>query len=41
MKVDPSILGGLVIRIGDMVYDRSVTNQLATLRERLETGSHA
>ncbi|MDA0683241.1 MAG: ATP synthase F1 subunit delta [Bacteroidetes bacterium] len=41
MKVDPSILGGLVIRIGDMVYDGSVTNQLATLRERLETGSHA
>lgn len=40
-SVDSSIIGGVVIRIGDMVYDGSVTNQLATLRERLETGTHA
>ncbi len=38
-KVDTSILGGIVIRVGDTVYDASVVNQLASLRERLETGS--
>lgn len=40
-RVDASILGGLVIRIGDTVYDGSITNQLATLRERLLGGAHA
>ena len=40
-KVDSSILGGIVIRVGDMVYDGSITNQLATLRERLQSGAHA
>ena len=40
-KIDESIIGGIVIRVGDTVYDASVTNQLATLRERLETGSMA
>ncbi|MDA1029534.1 MAG: ATP synthase F1 subunit delta [Bacteroidetes bacterium] len=38
-KIDASILGGIVIRIGDTVYDASVVNQLASLRERLGTGS--
>jgi F-type H+-transporting ATPase subunit delta len=40
-KVDASIMGGIVIRIGDTVYDGSITNQLATLRERLQRGAHA
>ncbi len=40
-QVDSSILGGIVIRVGDTVYDGSVVNQLATLRERLESGSQA
>jgi len=40
-KVDASILGGIVIRVGDTVYDASVVNQLASLRVRLETGSLA
>jgi len=40
-KVDASILGGIVIRVGDTVYDGSITNQLATLRERLEMGAPA
>jgi F-type H+-transporting ATPase subunit delta len=31
-KVDPSILGGLVIRVGDVVYDGSVDCQLKNLR---------
>lgn len=40
-KVDTSIMGGIVIRVGDTVYDGSITNQLATLRERLQSGAHA
>ena len=34
-KVDPSIVGGLVARVGSTVYDASVTRQLQKLRERL------
>ncbi|MDX1420888.1 MAG: F0F1 ATP synthase subunit delta [Rubricoccaceae bacterium] len=35
MEVDPDLIGGLVVRIGDQVYDRSVRHQLKTLREQL------
>lgn len=38
-KVDPSILGGLVVRIGDTVYDGSVDGQLKALRR--EAGAKA
>jgi len=41
VDVDAGLLGGLVVRIGDTVYDGSVRHQLASLRERLEEGSHA
>ncbi|MBX3002406.1 MAG: F0F1 ATP synthase subunit B [Anaerolineales bacterium] len=34
-KVDPNILGGLVVRIGDKVLDGSVSGQLGTLRQNL------
>ena len=34
-RVDPSILGGLVIRVGDQIIDGSVSGQLSELRERL------
>jgi F-type H+-transporting ATPase subunit delta len=34
-KVDPTILGGLVARIGSTVYDASVTRQLEKMKERL------
>ena len=34
-KVDPAILGGIVTRIGTMVYDGSLAAQLAKMRERL------
>ena len=34
-RVDPSILGGLVIRVGDRVVDGSVAGQLEELRQNL------
>lgn len=34
-KVDPAILGGLVIRIGDQVIDGSIAGQLQHLRQTL------
>ncbi len=34
-RVDPSILGGLVLRVGDKVLDGSVAGQLDTLRQGL------
>ncbi|HJW91355.1 MAG TPA: F0F1 ATP synthase subunit B [Anaerolineales bacterium] len=34
-RVDPSILGGLVVRVGDTVLDGSVAGQLVTLRQSL------
>jgi F-type H+-transporting ATPase subunit delta len=34
-KVDPSIIGGVVTRIGSTVYDGSLAAQLAALRQRL------
>jgi F-type H+-transporting ATPase subunit delta len=33
--VDPAILGGLVVRVGDQVMDGSVASKLAALREQL------
>lgn len=33
--VDPSILGGLVMRVGDKVLDDSVRSRLATLQQRM------
>lgn len=35
VEVDPSLIGGLVVRMGDTVYDRSVRHQLQTLRGQL------
>lgn len=37
--VDPSIIGGIVARIGDQLIDGSVSNQLRILRDRLEAGA--
>jgi F-type H+-transporting ATPase subunit delta len=40
-QVDPNLLGGLVIQVGDWLYDASVRTRLNTLREQLiEKGSH-
>jgi F-type H+-transporting ATPase subunit delta len=34
-RVDPTIIGGVVARIGSTVYDGSVTRQLQRMKERL------
>ena len=34
-RVDPSIMGGLVVKVGDKVLDGSVAGQLDTLRQNL------
>ena len=34
-KQDPSLLGGVVLRIGDTVYDGSIRGRLEELREKL------
>jgi F-type H+-transporting ATPase subunit delta len=36
-RVDPSIIGGAVTRVGSTVYDGSVIRQLERLREQLQT----
>ncbi len=38
-RVDPSILGGIVIRVGDTVYDASIRRRIQLLREQLIYGS--
>ena len=38
-QVDPSIIGGLVIRIGDKLLDGSTKSKLEKLKEELETAS--
>jgi F-type H+-transporting ATPase subunit delta len=38
-KIDQSIIGGVVTRIGSTVYDGSVATQLAKVRERLSERS--
>jgi F-type H+-transporting ATPase subunit delta len=34
-KIDPSIIGGLIARVGSTVYDGSVTRQLEKMKDRL------
>lgn len=38
-RVDPAIIGGLVARVGTMVYDGSVATQLAKMKDRLSENS--
>jgi len=37
-RADRGILGGVVVRVGDRIYDGSVRRKLATLRRKLVTG---
>jgi len=40
-RIDPSILGGMVIRVGDMVWDESSRSKLSRLKQLLEEkGTH-
>ena len=36
--IDPSIIGGIVFRVGDVVYDASLRAQLDNLRESIKRG---
>ena len=36
IEVEPELIGGAVVRIGDRVYDGSVQHQLESLRDQLE-----
>lgn len=38
VKADPGILGGVIVRIGDRVYDGSLKRRLTTLRRKMLTG---
>jgi F-type H+-transporting ATPase subunit delta len=38
-RTDPGILGGIVVRVGDRIYDGSLRRRLATLRRRMLGGS--
>lgn len=40
-KVDPTIIGGLVVRVGDTVFDGSVDGQLRVLRRELTAKTDA
>jgi F-type H+-transporting ATPase subunit delta len=38
LEVDPALIGGLVVQVGDDVYDTSIRNRLEQLRQRLIEG---
>ncbi len=38
VKIDPSIIGGVVVRIGDTVYDISVANKLKQIKSKAIKG---
>lgn len=41
VKEDPSLIGGVVARIGDLVLDGSVRTQLESLKDSLRRGEYA
>jgi F-type H+-transporting ATPase subunit delta len=38
LKIDPEIIGGIIVRIGDQIIDGSVRNKLEKMRSRLLAG---
>ena len=38
--VNPEILGGFIMRIGDVQYDASIANKLQVLRRKFEEESY-
>jgi len=40
VEQDPSLIGGVVTKIGDLVLDGSVKTQLMNLRETLKKGEN-
>jgi F-type H+-transporting ATPase subunit delta len=34
-RVDPALIGGVVVRVGDTIYDASVARQLQTMRQQM------
>ncbi len=36
-RLDPEILGGVIVRIGDVVIDGSVSGKLAAMKQKMET----
>jgi F-type H+-transporting ATPase subunit delta len=39
-KVRPELIGGMLVRVGDAVYDASVVNQLGRLRDEAIASTH-
>lgn len=37
-KLDPEIIGGVVTRVGSLIYDGSIKNQLALMKQQLSRG---
>ena len=40
VREDPNLIGGVVVRVGDTVYDGSLRRQLEVLRKRLAHGTN-
>ncbi len=41
LAIEPELIGGLVVRLGDTVYDRSVRHQLAELKDQMVASAYA
>lgn len=40
-KVDPEILGGFILRVGDVQYDASISGELSRLQTRFRTNTYS
>ena len=38
VEVDPALIGGMAVKIGDIVYDGSIVKQLSILKKHLQQG---